>query len=164
MGIKKLGGCCCLDLKTGVLIIGILGILGSVGNLIRAPLDYSSACSEGKTAENNENCAVAASRLGGAIASSVIVLIMMVLMIYGSQKDNHRFMLPIVILEAISIIILVIAIWYLIVILFSVSVGMGFLALAIGNAVIVLTVYFWLVVYSRSEEIKEANFSSRGCA
>lgn len=27
MGIKKLGGCCCFDLKTGVLIIGILGIV-----------------------------------------------------------------------------------------------------------------------------------------
>ncbi|CAD6245321.1 GSCOCG00013648001-RA-CDS [Cotesia congregata] len=164
MGIKKLGGCCCFDLKTGVVIIGILGIIVSVGNLIKAPLDYSSACSDGKTTENNENCADASSRLGGSIASSVIVLILMFLMIYGSQKDNHRFMLPILILKAISIVLSVIAIWYLIIIFFVVSVGMGFLVLVIGNAVIVLIVYFWLVIYSRSEEIKDAKFSSGGCA
>ncbi|KAH0551940.1 uncharacterized protein LOC123270379 [Cotesia glomerata] len=164
MGIKKLGGCCCFDLKTGVLIIGILGIIGSVVNLIKAPLEYSSACSDGKTTANNENCAVASSILGGSIASSVIFLILTVLMIYGSQKNSHRFLLPILILEAISIFLLVILVWYLIIIFFSVSIGMGFLVLVIGHAVIALTIYFWLVIYSRSEEIKEANFSSRDCA
>ncbi|KAH0551937.1 uncharacterized protein LOC123270334 isoform X1 [Cotesia glomerata] len=164
MAIKVLEKCCCFDLKTAVLIIGIFSIVVSVGGLIEAPVSYSQACSGGATPQNDANCAAASSKLGGSISSEVIGIILMGLMIYGSQKESYGLMLPIIILQAIGIIIIFLFVWYLTIVFFTVSVGTGFLFMILGNAIVGITVYFWLVIYSRCQEIKNMTYTSANTA
>ncbi|CAG5074202.1 Protein of unknown function [Cotesia congregata] len=133
MGIKILEKCCCFDLKTGVLVIGILSIAVSIGGLIEAPISYSQACSGTRTPDNDDNCATASSTLGASISSEVIGIILMGLMIYGSQRESYGLMLPIIILQAIGIFLIFLFVWYLTIIFFIVSFGSGLLFMILAN-------------------------------
>ncbi|XP_057335631.1 uncharacterized protein LOC130674347 [Microplitis mediator] len=165
MALKKFDTCCCcLDLKTGVLVIGILSIVLSIGGLIQAPIAYNNACSGFRTPDNNLDCRKASSQLGMSISSEVIGIILMALMIYGNHKENYRLLLPVIILQAIGIAIITIVIWYLSIILFMVSVGYGLVIFLIGNAMIGLCIYLWLVIYSRCQEIRTASYAAANTA
>ncbi|XP_057335635.1 uncharacterized protein LOC130674350 [Microplitis mediator] len=160
MAIKKIESCCCFDLKTGVLIICVLGILGNIGSIIQGPVAYSQACRGGRTVDNDSNCASASSMLAVTISSAVIGFILTSLTLYGSQKEKHQLMLPVIILQAIGLVIFFIAVWYLTIVAFIASVGAGFLFMIIGNAVVGIGVYLWLVLYSRCAEIRDASHPS----
>ncbi|XP_044592269.1 uncharacterized protein LOC123270334 isoform X2 [Cotesia glomerata] len=164
MAIKILEKCCCFDLKTGVLVIGILSIAVSIGGLIEAPISYSQACSGTRTPDNDEECAAASSTLGGSISSEVIGIILMGLMIYGSQRESYRLMLPIIILQAIGIFLIFLFVWYLTIIFFIVSFGSGLLFMILGNGIVGIAVYFWLVIYSRCQEIKNMAYTAADIA
>ncbi|XP_053597987.1 prion-like-(Q/N-rich) domain-bearing protein 25 [Microplitis demolitor] len=103
MAIKKLQSCCCFDLKTGVLVICILGILSNIGGIIEAPVAYSQACKGWRTIDNDLNCASASSFLGVTISGSIVGLILTSLTLYGSQKEKYQLMVPILILQAIGL-------------------------------------------------------------
>ncbi|XP_074108771.1 uncharacterized protein LOC141533670 [Cotesia typhae] len=164
MGIKILEKCCCFDLKTGVLVIGILSIAVSIGGLIEAPISYSQACSGTRTPDNDEECTAASSTLGGTISSEVIGIILMALMIYGSQRESYGLMLPIIILQAIGIFLIFLFVWYLTIVFFIVSFGSGLLFMILGNGIVGIAVYFWLVIYSRCQEIKNMAYTAADIA
>ncbi|XP_057335632.1 uncharacterized protein LOC130674348 isoform X1 [Microplitis mediator] len=161
MLVRKLDSCCCcIDLKTGVLVIGIISIVFDIGALIQAPIAYTQACSGFRTPENNLECAGANMRLGVSISSAVFGSILMALMIYGSQTENYTIMMLIAILQAVGIVIGTCIIWYLSIILLAFSLGHGILMLVIGNIAIAVSIYLWLVISSRCQEIKDASYKS----
>ncbi|KAH0551941.1 uncharacterized protein LOC123270761 [Cotesia glomerata] len=163
MAIKILKSfCVCCDLKSGVLVLGFLEILGSLGTLLVAPIIYREACTRGKSLGKTE-CAAAYTRMGGLIISSVITLVLTLLMIFGSQMENPLMMLPIIILKGVLILVTFVATWYLSIYAFIFSSASFSSILFAGNISGGIMLYIWLVICSRREEIKNKSGSSN-CA
>ncbi|XP_034937986.1 uncharacterized protein [Chelonus insularis] len=130
MGITLNYCCCCYDLKSGTLVIGILVLIVDIFTIIYASIYY---CIDKGILETyypiaNKN-------------------------ISDSKINKSKFMLPYLIIKCVCLVMGFIFSWYVIVINFISGIIYGCFYLFSLNAVTALILYSWLVVYSRGEEI-----------
>ncbi|XP_057335959.1 uncharacterized protein LOC130674604 [Microplitis mediator] len=152
MKIITLNGCCCLDLKTGTLCIGVVFMIGQIVSMLQSFIRHLNlkcaadidpqACRRGSSIE-----------MAFTIIGNFVFFVVTALMICGSNKKKHKLMIPYLVLRGTGIIIVFFAVWYLgIKFLFS-TIAWGVVTLLFGNAFVCLEVYFWLVVNSRRQDL-----------
>ena len=150
--------CCCVDLRTGAIIIAILGLLGSFGNF-------------------GSGIAIGIVTLIGGIVANVCLLV-------GAIKYNRTTTLIYLIMEAIFIILYIVGLVLLIVVLagtgmsacwdnwdleveFNGDVANCAVAVGILSALLVafsigiaISIYFWVCIYSFYQDLKRQFFPS----
>ncbi|XP_008549702.1 uncharacterized protein LOC103572731 [Microplitis demolitor] len=144
--------CCCFSLKLGVLILGIFGIIGSIymtaipfsGNDQLCIKFYYNKCGDLNGGER-----------AGITLYNLIGMFVTILMIYGSEKNIHTLMLPIIVMYLIGLI------WSAVIFLLisiesfrEVDATFGTIMLILGGLTTALLFYFWMVIYCRYKEVK----------
>ncbi|XP_029671213.1 lysosomal-associated transmembrane protein 4A-like [Formica exsecta] len=144
--------CCgCCSLKTGTIIIGVLGIVFSVFFLIETftvnikwPLIFTTTA-----------------KIIFAIYHCITILFCTLLVI-GSIKKNAFMMLPWMVQDMIIIVVfLVITVYGTIVLFINNMVSDGLFLFFFGLAAVMINMYMWLVVYHHFQELR---IESKNCA
>ncbi|KAH0551856.1 hypothetical protein KQX54_002233 [Cotesia glomerata] len=91
------------------------------------------------------------------LACNTLGSVLMPLLIYGTLKEDYKFMMPFLVFELIRIILETLVFTFWIVRLLINDFSEGFYVLVIGMIVMNTLAYFWLVLYNRKEEIKIVN-------
>ncbi|KAM0734421.1 hypothetical protein ACS0PU_011892 [Formica fusca] len=151
----QLTTCCrCCSLKTGTIIIGVLGIVSGVFSLttiFTTNIEWETIIGLDKTT----------AEIIFAIYYCIIILFCTLLVI-GSIKKNAFMMLPWMVLYMIIIVVfLVITVYWTIVLFINDMVSGSLFWFFFGLAAVMFYMYQWLVVYSHFQEIK---IGSRNCA
>ncbi|XP_031635831.1 uncharacterized protein LOC116348823 [Contarinia nasturtii] len=130
--------CCCIDLRTGGLIVGWIGVVSSILYILESL------------------------RTGNTLGHSIAIqLVLSACWLYGVKENRPSFMLFTVILDGIVLICLYICVFVLAVVLLIASpssddddrITFGFLLLV--TFVSVTLTYFWIMMYSVYKHIKE---------
>ncbi|XP_034937985.1 uncharacterized protein [Chelonus insularis] len=153
MGITLNYCCCCYDLKSGTLVIGILVLIVDIFTIIYASIYYCIDKGILETYYPIANKNISDSKIVLIFFIGIVVIFLTLLMIFGSCKNKSKFMLPYLIIKCVCLVMGFIFSWYVIVINFISGIIYGCFYLFSLNAVTALILYSWLVVYSRGEEI-----------
>ncbi len=148
MGLNKC--CCCVDLRTGVMIIAVLDIIGGFALLGKPPIDWDT------------------------IITCITVVIAGACLLFGAIKYNWTATLVNLVFSAIGIVF-----WIIIVVMLFVAVGVQSSKQMAGHqknafwtasiitgvlliAVVFVKIYFWVCVYSFYRNLKSGNISAAG--
>ncbi|CAD6245205.1 GSCOCG00013581001-RA-CDS [Cotesia congregata] len=153
MKLIRLQGCCCLDLRSGTLCIGIVFLIGQMISVVQSVVRNNKltcvgvpdplACQRSSTME-----------VVFTLVGNLMFFVVTAIMLVGSTRDNHKLMVPYLVLRGTGIILLFATLWYIGVKYLLTLVGWGLTILIFGNAFICLEIYLWLVVNSRKLEIQ----------
>ncbi|XP_073228217.1 uncharacterized protein [Porites lutea] len=154
--------CCCgCDLKTGILLIGILGVLGSgygiyagfngAKTLINLKDEYRELDQEGvKLPIDYKYYKGVINLLYVAAAINILGLLVNLMLLFSFCTRNRFLALPYIIFYAFSVL------YSLAVTIFLISIWHGFqYHFAVDMVAPVITIYFILVVYSYFESLRE---------
>ncbi|XP_057336458.1 uncharacterized protein LOC130675020 [Microplitis mediator] len=153
MAVMKLNRfCCCLDLKIGIQIIGTLVLLGYIF-VTGVPF---SGNDQFCTDLYYDKCGNLTAGVKAVITFfNLLTILVIILMIYGSEKNFPALMMPMLIIYAGSIIWSYVSFLFASVMAFRKrGAGYGIMNLIIGSTATALLVYFWMVIYYRYREIK----------
>jgi len=152
--LDKVPCCCCsCDLKLATCILGWLGLIGNIGNLLRGA--FSLAVFEDfEDIPPHDTKAV----LIAEMVSAAMGIIVMGLLLYGAHNEKPKFMLPAVILDMIGIVILAVAVLGISILLFFSSFLIGFVFLLVGILIVVILTFFWVVIYSYYRKLEERQY------
>ncbi|XP_053597888.1 uncharacterized protein LOC103572733 [Microplitis demolitor] len=152
MKLITLSGCCCLDLKTGTLCIGVVFMIGQIVSMLQSfirHLNFKCAADiDPHACKRTSSIEMAITIIGNLLFFTVTAL-----MICGSNKKKQKLLIPYLVFRGTAIVIIFFAVWYLGIKLLFTTIAWGVITLLFGNAFICLELYFWLVVNSRRQEL-----------
>ncbi|XP_044592502.1 uncharacterized protein LOC123270487 [Cotesia glomerata] len=147
MGWKLNSCCCCFELKTGVVVIGILGLIEQLMFLTAPFSSNNEACNT----YYMKNCFELSSReTAGITIWNVINIMLTLMMIYGSENNQPALIFPAIIVSIIGLILYLGLIWAGSIVAFKNDVAeVGIVMLIVGHLVWAFTSYFFMVIYNR---------------
>ncbi|XP_029671210.1 lysosomal-associated transmembrane protein 4A-like [Formica exsecta] len=151
----QLTTCCgCCSLKTGTIIIGVLGIVFSVLSLIvilMTNIEWETIIGLDKTT----------AEIIFAIYYCIIILFCTLLVI-GSIKKNAFMMLPWMVLNMIIIVVFLVIIIYRTIVFINYDLVLsGLFTFFFDLVALMINMYMWLVVYHHFQELR---IESKNCA
>jgi len=168
--LKK--ACCCMQVRTGALVIATLGVISSVYNVVNfivvlgasgGPSEHfkhwceSLGFSNGQIEEiisEHEHTIVSAYWV--SLAYQVGELAIEGLLLAGLAKRKHTFCLPWLILSALFLLVCTVAVVIIVIALWAIGLaGEGFLLLFLGGSFVGLSLYFFKVVQTEWMNIKD---------
>ncbi len=161
MEIKRLSQCCCCcSLRTGTLIIALLGIINDLIGIGVAAYYVDLTNYYGRNGHPELHIIKIV-----CIIAIVVVLFSLAInssLAYGVMADRPGFMMPFIILTTIGIVLASIGVLIQAILQFAgAAVGMGFLQLIGGSLGVLLQCYLWLVVYSHYRDLRDAEGEGR---
>ncbi|KAG8035059.1 hypothetical protein G9C98_001549 [Cotesia typhae] len=152
MGWKLNSCCCCFELKTGVVIIGILGLIGGITILITPFSGNDVACNKFYM----KNCSdFTDGETAGITIWNLANILFTIMLIYGSQKHKPTFILPVIIVSIFGLIYYLVIIWAVMIVAFNNGeTEIGVIILIFGHALWNVMFYFFMVIYSRYKDLR----------
>lgn len=145
--------CCCCTLRTGTLVIGTLGWVGTLSQIFGTTGSFELENDDYEHSRSNATYALAA-RIGACLIS----LLISVLLIVGVYKQNNKFMLPWLVLQCLGCIAITIGFFVAFVGIFLVASNHTGLVVALTIVLFLFGLlgwYCWICVWSHYMELNE---------
>lgn len=152
--LKQLDKCCCLPVRTGATVIAALGICLSALQLVGCLAGIGYVDNHVWYIRQRETffATLTVSVVLAAVATTICSLLLV-----GIKKNNHKFMVPWIVMQIIGCCLQCLSIVAMLIVIFVFRYWMGILTVTFTKATIALSYYFLLVVNSEYQNIKRAN-------
>ncbi|XP_067003863.1 uncharacterized protein [Anabrus simplex] len=148
--------CCCCQLRTGVIVVGWLGMIWAL--LALTTYGYTYANRYTLFYNLDPSVVVLFSYLPICITYAVVSVVMYILMIWGASIGNRFLLLPWLIMEMISIVIVGLGVVIGGIVCLAIDwdfKAIGALILGIGLPIFGFQLYIWLCVLSCFQELRD---------
>ncbi|XP_034937983.1 uncharacterized protein [Chelonus insularis] len=145
----------CFDLKYAAILIGTCYLTGEVSSIIALVLWYINSADYAYTNFSKNPLKVVDNPwiLIMPVLTCVCAIVITILMIYGSLMNKFKVMIPFLLLNSVAIVFGFLISWAYIIFSFMEEGAKSCIWLFVLNGSIILSVYFWIVIYNRLEEI-----------
>ncbi|XP_077291293.1 uncharacterized protein LOC143914813 [Arctopsyche grandis] len=150
--------CCCLSLRTGTLVIGWLGLMGSISDLVYLICDFPDMGITPPDSINKETFDhVMRSMSSSFIGTEIIGILMNIALLYAVNSNKKLMLLPWLITKGLGISVASLFFFLGGIACFFVEnmTGLGSLLLTVGVLTCGIYLYIWLCVLSLYQRLSE---------
>ncbi|XP_053597922.1 uncharacterized protein LOC103573003 [Microplitis demolitor] len=142
--------CGCINLKTGMLIMSTIRITGALLNTVLPIKNHLENCDP----KIHTTCRVTSyNEFISVITICIIGIILVLLAILASIANCRKLLFPVMIFDAIQMLVLPFISWFIIINYDNTDYG-NLLEPIIVYIYLAIIIFYWIIVYSRSQEIK----------
>lgn len=148
--LKEWNFCCCkCNLRAAAIVLAWLGTVGNLTLVVTSIIYLSHPSLRPRYAYESKE--FFASTLSTAIGGSVLD----VLLLYGIHNKKPAYMLPYLVLDLIGLIIMTVVSFIITIVMCVYSLLAGFITFVILTLLVLLSCFFWVVLYSYYRQVEE---------